>query len=116
MNRMVEADYLVIGAGAMGMAFTDALIDHAEGHVVLVDRRQAAGGHWLAAYPFVRLHQTSAFYGVASTLLGDGSIQEEGPEKGLGKRADQPDDLCLLRRRADEQDGGVRTRRVLRRL
>ena len=90
MDRVVEADYLVIGAGAMGMAFTDALIDHAEGHVALVDRRQAAGGHWLAAYPFVRLHQTSAFYGVASTLLGDGSIQEEGPEKGLGERADQP--------------------------
>ena len=90
MDRVVEADYLVIGAGAMGMAFTDALIDHADGHVALVDRRQAAGGHWLAAYPFVRLHQTSAFYGVASTLLGDGSIQEEGPEKGLGERADQP--------------------------
>ena len=90
MDRVVEADYLVIGAGAMGMAFTDALIDHADAHVALVDRRQAAGGHWLAAYPFVRLHQTSAFYGVASTLLGDGSIQEEGPEKGLGERADQP--------------------------
>ena len=90
MDRVVEADYLVIGAGAMGMAFTDALIDHADGHVALVDRRQAAGGHWLAAYPFVRLHQTSAFYGVASTLLGDGSLQEEGPEKGLGQRADQP--------------------------
>ena len=90
MDRLVEADYLVIGAGAMGMAFTDALIDHADGHVALVDRRQAAGGHWLAAYPFVRLHQTSAFYGVASTQLGDGSIQEEGPEKGLGERADQP--------------------------
>ena len=29
MARMLEADYLVVGAGAMGMAFTDALIDHA---------------------------------------------------------------------------------------
>jgi len=90
MTRVVEADYLVIGAGAMGMAFTDALVDHAQGHVALVDRRQGAGGHWLAAYPFVRLHQTSAFYGVASTLLGDGRIQESGPEAGLGERADQP--------------------------
>ena len=26
----LEADYLVVGAGAMGMAFTDALIDHAD--------------------------------------------------------------------------------------
>ena len=29
MGREVEVDYLVVGAGAMGMGFTDALIDHA---------------------------------------------------------------------------------------
>jgi hypothetical protein len=28
-TRSLETDYLVVGAGAMGMAFTDALIDHA---------------------------------------------------------------------------------------
>ena len=44
--RSLETDYLVVGAGAMGMAFTDALIDHADVHVTLVDRRPAAGGHW----------------------------------------------------------------------
>jgi NAD(P)-binding Rossmann-like domain len=86
----VEADYLVVGAGASGMAFTDALIDHSDAHVVLVDRRQGVGGHWLEAYPFVRLHQSSTFYGVASTLLGGGRIQEHGPEAGLHERADQP--------------------------
>jgi hypothetical protein len=90
MTRVVEVDYLVVGAGASGMAFTDALIDHAEGRVAIVDRRQGVGGHWLAAYPFVRLHQASAFYGVASTLLGGGRIQDQGPEAGLGERADQP--------------------------
>ena len=37
--RPLETDYLVVGAGAMGMAFTDALIDHADVHVTLVDRR-----------------------------------------------------------------------------
>ncbi len=89
MTRL-EADYLVIGAGAMGMAFTDALIDHSDAHVVLVDRRDGVGGHWRAAYPFVRLHQSSTFYGVASTLLGGGRIQHEGPEAGLHERADQP--------------------------
>ena len=89
MNRRVEADYLVIGAGAMGMAFTDALIDHADVRVAMVDRRQGAGGHWLGAYPFVRLHQASAFYGVASTLLGGGRLQQHGPEAGLQERADQ---------------------------
>jgi choline dehydrogenase-like flavoprotein len=79
---VLEADYMVVGAGAMGMAFADALIDNADVSVVMVDRRHGAGGHWLDAYPFVRLHQASAFYGVASTLLGGGRIQQEGPEDG----------------------------------
>ncbi|WP_206063323.1 NAD(P)-binding protein [Nocardioides sp. HDW12B] len=89
MTRTVEADYLVVGAGAMGMAFTDALIDHSDAHVVMVDRRSGPGGHWRGAYPFVRLHQSSTFYGVPSTLLGGGRIQTEGPEAGLHERADQ---------------------------
>ncbi|QBR91259.1 NAD(P)-binding protein [Nocardioides euryhalodurans] len=87
MTGIVDADYLVVGAGAMGMAFTDALIDHADVRVALVDRRHGVGGHWLGAYPFVRLHQASAFYGVASTLLGGGRAQERGPEAGLHERA-----------------------------
>jgi hypothetical protein len=74
----------------MGLAFTDALIDHSDAHVALIDRRGGVGGHWRGAYPFVRLHQSSTFYGVASTLLGGGRIQEEGPEAGLHERADQP--------------------------
>ena len=88
-NRPLETDYLVVGAGAMGMAFTDALIDHADVHVVLVDRRHAAGGHWHDAYPFVQLHQASLFYGVASTVLGTGAEQQRGPETGLQERARQ---------------------------
>ena len=85
--RSLETDYLVIGAGAMGMAFTDALIDHADVHVTLVDRRHATGGHWQDAYPFVQLHQASLFYGVASTVLGGGRVQQAGPETGLQERA-----------------------------
>lgn len=88
-TREVEADYLVVGAGATGMAFTDALIDHADVRVALVDRRHGVGGHWLEAYPFVRLHQSSTFYGVASTVLGGGRMQESGPEAGLDERADR---------------------------
>lgn len=87
----LQTDYLVVGAGAMGMAFTDALIDHADVHVTLVDRRHAAGGHWQDAYPFVRLHQASVFYGVASTVLGTGAVQRSGPEAGLQERARQPE-------------------------
>jgi hypothetical protein len=85
----LDTDYLVVGAGAMGMAFTDALIDHADVHVTLVDRRHAAGGHWHDAYPFVQLHQASLFYGVGSAVLGDGAVQQSGPEAGLQQRARQ---------------------------
>jgi hypothetical protein len=91
MVTALDVDYVVVGAGAAGMAFTDALIDHADVTVALVDRRDAAGGHWLDAYPFVRLHQASAFYGVASTLLGGGRIQQDGPERGLHERATAPE-------------------------
>jgi len=87
--KTITTDYLVVGAGAMGMAFTDALIDHADVHVTLVDRRHAASGHWQDAYPFVQLHQASVFYGVASTVLGSGAVQQRGPEAGLQERARQ---------------------------
>jgi hypothetical protein len=85
----LDADYLVVGAGAMGMGFVDSLIDHADVRVAMVDRRDGVGGHWRNAYPFVRLHQSSTFYGVASRVLG-GGIQTAGPEAGLHERADQP--------------------------
>jgi hypothetical protein len=85
--RSLETDYLVVGAGAMGMAFVDSLIDHADVHATLVDRRHAAGGHWQDAYPFVQLHQASVFYGVASTVLGTGAVQQRGPEARLQERA-----------------------------
>ena len=94
MTRAIEVDYIVVGAGAMGMAFTDALTDHADVRVALVDRRHGTSGHWLEAYPFVRLHQSSAFYGVPSTLLGGGQLQQQGPEAGLQERATQPE-ICF---------------------
>jgi hypothetical protein len=101
--RSLQTDYLVVGAGAMGMAFADALIDHADVHVTLVDRRHAAGGHWQDAYPFVQLHQASLFYGVASTVLGREAVQQTGPEAGLQERARQSEILAyyddILRRR-----------------
>ncbi|GAB3991116.1 pyridine nucleotide-disulfide oxidoreductase [Nocardioides marmoraquaticus] len=90
MSSTIEADYLVVGAGAMGMGFVDALVElDPEARVVLVDRREGPGGHWRAAYPFVRLHQASQFYGVQSTVLGGGRVQQAGPEAGLHERADR---------------------------
>lgn len=103
MPRGLEADYLVVGAGASGMAFTDALTRHADVRVALVDRRHAPGGHWLDAYPFVRLHQASSFYGVASTVLGSGSIQSEGPEAGLHERASAAEICAYYQRVLSEQ-------------
>ena len=85
----------------MGMAFTDALTDHADVRVVLVDRRHGPSGHWLEAYPFVRLHQSSAFYGVASTLLGGGQLQQRGPETGLQERASQSEICAYYARMLD---------------
>ena len=58
-------------------------------HVTLVDRRHTASGHWQDAYPFVQLHQASLVYGVASTVLGSGTVQQRGPEAGLQERARQ---------------------------
>ncbi|MCV7030081.1 hypothetical protein [Mycobacterium sherrisii] len=82
----IEADYLVIGAGAMGMAFVDTLLtetSETSARVVMVDRNAAPGGHWNAAYPFVRLHQPSAFYGVNSLRLGRDTIERTGWNEGL---------------------------------
>ncbi|HYG92293.1 MAG TPA: NAD(P)-binding protein [Nocardioides sp.] len=83
----LTTDYLVIGAGASGMAFTDALVAESDAEVVLVDRQDRPGGHWLHAYPFVRLHSPSAFYGVSSLPLGADRIDESGPNAGLYERA-----------------------------
>lgn len=78
----LETDYLVIGAGAAGMAITDALLTHSDATITLVDRRHAPGGHWLDAYPFVRLHQPSSFYGVCSVPLGVNALDSRGTNAG----------------------------------
>ncbi len=85
--REIETDYLVVGAGASGMAFADTLVANTDAEVVLVDRRHRPGGHWLDAYPFVRLHQPSAYYGVESRPLGHDLIDEHGPNAGFYERA-----------------------------
>jgi hypothetical protein len=88
MGEAIETDYLVVGAGAAGMAFTDALLTHSDATVTLVERRHAPGGHWLDAYPFVRLHQPSAFYGVDSVPLGQDGIDRSGLNAGFYELAD----------------------------
>jgi len=79
----LETDYLVVGAGAAGMAFADAILAHSDATLTIVDRRHAPGGHWLDAYPFVRLHQPSHFYGVDSVPLGQDAIDATGTNAGF---------------------------------
>ena len=87
MREPLETDYLVVGTGAAGMAFTDALLSHSDATVTLVDRRHAPGGHWIDAYPYVRLHQPSTFYGVSSVPLGRGTVDSAGINAGFHEQA-----------------------------
>jgi hypothetical protein len=86
-DEELETDYLVVGAGAAGMAFTDALLEHCDATITIVDRRHAPGGHWIDAYPYVRLHQPSAFYGVNSVPLGQGALDVVGTNAGYYETA-----------------------------
>ena len=64
MTEHLSTDYLVIGCGAMGMAFVDTLLDeNPKADIIMIDRYAKPGGHWNMAYPFVTLHQPSAYYG-----------------------------------------------------
>jgi hypothetical protein len=83
----METDYLVVGAGASGLAFADSLVTEADVDVTLIDRRTAPGGHWLDAYSFVCLHTPSAYYGVNSLPLGEDRVDRIGENAGYYERA-----------------------------
>ena len=84
------------------MAFTDALIGNAEADVIMVDRRYGPGGHWNDAYPFVRLHQPSATYGVTSRALGNDTIDTTGSNAGFYERATGVEICDYFRRVLDD--------------
>ena len=69
------------------MAFADVLLHETEADLVIVDRHHKPGGHWNLAYPFVTLHQPSAFYGVSSRELSKGRIDTVGLNAGLHELA-----------------------------
>jgi len=83
----LETDYLVIGAGAMGMAFTDVILSETDADLIVIDQNAKPGGHWNHAYPFVTLHQPSSFYGVSSKELSRGQLDQVGLNKGMGDLA-----------------------------
>jgi hypothetical protein len=80
---MITTDYLIKGAGAMGMAAADVLLAETDAHITLVDKHHRPGGHWNDAYPFVRLHQPSMTYGVNSRPLGTGAKDSTGVNQGF---------------------------------
>jgi hypothetical protein len=89
--KTIATDYLVIGSGAVGMAFADTILEETDAHVTIVDRQARPGGHWNDAYSFVRLHQPSAFYGVNSLALGENRKDDHGVNAGLYELASGPE-------------------------
>lgn len=98
MGQSSKVDYLVVGAGAMGMAFADTLLSETDATIAIVDRYHQPGGHWNKAYPFVRLHQPSAFYGVESQPFGYDSLDLSGDNEGLYELASSGEVLGYLAR------------------
>lgn len=101
-DAIVETDYLVVGAGATGMAFTDSLVTSSSADVVVVDRRERPGGHWNDAYSFLRLHLPSAYYGVNSLALGSDQIDQQGQNVGQYERAGAAEICAYYERVLDE--------------
>ncbi len=83
----LKTDYLIIGSGAVGMAFADVILSETDADIIIVDKHHKPGGHWNDAYSFVTLHQPSAFYGVSSWELSKGRIDQIGLNKGLNELA-----------------------------
>lgn len=95
-SEAFEVDYLVVGAGAMGMAFADIILTESDKTVLIVDMHHKPGGHWNDAYPFVTLHQPSAYYGVSSKELSKGVIDSVGLNKGLQDLASGPEVMAYF--------------------
>jgi hypothetical protein len=95
----IETDYLIIGAGAVGLAFADTLLDEdPDCHITFIDKHAKPGGHWNDAYSFVALHQPSATYGVNSMEFPSEQIDTHGPNKGLFALASGAEVLAYFER------------------
>src|SRR3972149_4412029 len=52
-GKTLETDYLVVGAGAMALAFVDVMLRETDARFIIVDKRHAPGGHWNDSYSFL---------------------------------------------------------------
>jgi hypothetical protein len=82
-ERELIADYVIVGAGAIGMAFADTMLENSDASMIVIDRREKPGGLWNDAYSFVRLHGPALYYGVNSKQLGSETKEETGLNRGL---------------------------------
>ncbi|BDI61998.1 NAD(P)-binding protein [Qipengyuania nanhaisediminis] len=99
-----NTDYLVIGAGAVGLAFVDTLLDKdPDCHITILDKHARPGGHWNDAYSFVALHQPSATYGVNSMELCPDRVDEHGHNAGMFPLAKHADILAYYSRVMSER-------------
>ncbi|WP_150911623.1 NAD(P)/FAD-dependent oxidoreductase [Marinobacter halotolerans] len=71
----------------LAIAFVDVLLEETDANIIMVDKHHKPGGHWNLAYPFVTLHQPSAYYGVSSCELSKGRKDQVGLNKGLNDLA-----------------------------
>lgn len=109
----LTTDYLVVGAGTSGLAFTDTLVAESDADVLVVDKRSEPGGHWCDAYPFLRMHGPSVYYGVGSLPLGTGGKQVGGDNDGFYEQVtgqEVRDYLHRVLRSVLEPSGQVRFR------
>ena len=115
----LTTDYLIIGAGALGMGFLDELINTSSSlEAIIVDQRDKPGGHWTDAYSFVRLHQPAVTYGVNSRPLGVGGPDHLTPwheqRRGYGDRVQMMASKVGGRhRRAHKPSAAHSARRIL---
>ena len=99
----LTTDYLIIGSGAIGMAFADVLVEESDATLIIVDKYPAPGGHWNHAYPFVTLHQPASFYGVSSRELSNGATDTEGLNQGYASLSSLPEIKAYYKAVMEEQ-------------
>jgi len=62
--QQLETDYLIIGSGAVGMAFADVLLAETDANIIIIDKHHKPGG--LGMMPIHLSHYISHHHSMAS--------------------------------------------------
>ena len=68
---MITVDYIVVGAGASGIAFADTIVGNSDFSVAIVDVNSAPGGHWHSAHDYHQLDLPAARAGMNGLPFSD---------------------------------------------